>query len=163
MQLSTQTMLFIWLTVQIICVYFNVLMLWYRLLIMKIMYVLNDVQMDFMQIILQNNVYLNVLQFRMILLLKTHHIFVWANVLLVLSVVHKIFIVLHNVGGQILLIKQQDYVLKHVQMNTLLKIKQLDAIEIVIQTRMQIQQQKDVFWIVLICMNFSSWIKIGVV
>lgn len=163
MQLSTQIMLFTWQTVQIICVYFNVLMLWYRLLIMKIMYVLNDVQMDFMQIISQNNVYLNVLQFRMILLLKTHHIFVWANVLLVLSVVHKIFIVLHNVGGQILLIKQQDYVLKHVQMDTLLKIKQHDAIEIVIQTRMQIQQQKDVFWIVLICMNFSSWIKIGVV
>ena len=163
MQLSTQIMLFTWQTVQIICVYFNVSMLWYRLLIMEITYVLNDVRMDSMQTILQNNVYLNVLQFRMILLLKTHHIFVWANVLLVLLEVRKIFIVLHNVGGQILLIKQQDYVLKHVQMDTLLKIKQHDAIEIVIQTRMQIQQQKDVFWIVLICMNFSNWIKIGVV
>ena len=111
---------------------------------MVITFVLKDVQADFMPIILPNSVYLNALQFQMTHLLKIHQIFVWANALLELLEVHKISIASHHAGGQILLIKQQDCVLKFVLMVILHKTKRPDAQKIVIQIHMQIRLQKDV-------------------
>lgn len=163
MQLLIPRMLFIWQTVQIICACFNVLMLWYHLLIMEIMYAPKGVPMDFMQIISPNNVYLNVLQFQMILLLKTPLIFVWVNAQRELLEVHKISIVCHNVGGLISLTKQRGYVCRLVLMVTLRKMRQPVATKIVTRTHMQILQQKDVSWTVLICINFSNWTRTGVV
>ena len=130
---------------------------------MGITYVLSDVPMDFMRITLPNNACLNVLLFQMILSLKIHPIFVWVNVPLVLLEAPKIFIVFPNVGGRISQTKLQDYVFRHVLMVTSPKIKLPVAIEIVTQTHMQTQLQKDVLWTVLICINFSNLIKIGVV
>ena len=111
--------------IQIICVFFIVLIKKYLLQTILRTIAPKDVLLANLLITLRRNVFQNVPLYPTTPLLKIHPIYVWNSAQLEHLVVHKIYTVWLIVGGLILKIKLQDFVYKHVQMNILLKIRLL--------------------------------------